>query len=324
MDGRRELVERCARRRAERLGGLTEGGFAELLLAVEADPDSFVDDPSDEAFRRLAEVLGRYEADLAGDDLLDDDQYLSHRRTRLATTADACRRIAAEAPELLDARTVACLATDADPEDQLDDLLALEARITAKEGPLAIPESGDAWDDVFARPRLRLSAAISRLLLDTARHRMAAERCAELVDLAPSDALGARRTWALALARLEDEDGFDALEARFGRRGDAWFYLAHALLLFKLDRLRAARRALAGYCDMCEGGAYALLRPTFVEVYLPDRPAFAPNGFEEARAAVHEADPIVCDAPDFAQWAEAQPNVLRSAREFAERHGFDW
>ena len=324
MDGRHELIERCARRRAQKLGGLSEKGYAELLLAIEREPADFIDDPADEAFLHFVEMLERYEADLADDDMLDDMHYLTHRHERREVVATNCQAILHDAPELLDVRTVAAKAASEDPEAILDELLALEARVDAKEGPLAPLDSGDAYDDVFVRPRLRLSAAIASLLLETARYRMAQERCAALVELSPADHLGARRTWALALARLEDEEGFNSLEERFGRRGDAWFYLAHTLLLFKLDRLVAARRAIAGFCDVCRGGAYALLRPTFLERYLLDRPTFEPNSFEEAQAAVHEAEPLICDAPEFVMWAESQANVVASAQAFAKQCGFDW
>ena len=52
-----ELVERCARRRREKIGPLSEDAYAELLLAVRNDPASFVDDPSEAALLVLAQAL---------------------------------------------------------------------------------------------------------------------------------------------------------------------------------------------------------------------------------------------------------------------------
>lgn len=184
--------------------------------------------------------------------------------------------------------------------------------------------ASSAWDDVFARPRLRLLAAIARARLETARFKPAVATCEKLVELDPDDHLGARYTWAIALARLEDEKGFDALDARFGRTGNAWSHLARTLLMFKLDRMPAARRALRGYASLCKGGAYALLRPTFIETYLPDRPAFEPGSFEEAALAVHECDPVVMDTPDFIAWATAQDGFAAQAEKFAHDHDLDW
>ena len=87
---------------------------------------------------------------------------------------------------------------------------------------------------------------------------------------------------------------------------------------------RAARRALAGFRSLNEGAAYALLRPTYVETYLPCRPEFVPGSFEEAVLAVHEADSVVVDAPDFVNWASEQPGVLDDAVAFARSNGMDW
>ncbi len=182
----------------------------------------------------------------------------------------------------------------------------------------------DAWDDVFARPRLRLLSTIARARLDTARYKAAIATCEKLVELDSLDHLGARYTWAIALARLEDEKGLDALDAKFGRAGNAWIHLARTLLMFKLDRMPAARRALRGYASLCEGGAYALLRPTFIDGYLPDRPAFTVGSFEEAALAVHECDPVVMDTPDFIGWATAQDGFAAQAEKFARDHDLDW
>ncbi|MBD9242503.1 MAG: hypothetical protein EGQ45_00305, partial [Clostridiales bacterium] len=97
---------------------------------------------------------------------------------------------------------------------------------------------------------------------------------------------------------MRAEAFIDELDARFGRQGNAWTHLTRALLLFKLDRTPAARRALRGFASLCRGGAYALLRPTFVEPYLPDRPDAEPGSYAEAMMAVHECDPAIMDTPD--------------------------
>ena len=61
-----------------------------------------------------------------------------------------------------------------------------------------------------------------------------------------------------------------------------------------------------------------------IEAYLPDRPDFAPHGFTEATLAVHEADPLIVDAPDFANWAGARPGVTEQAMAYAKSQGLDW
>ena len=121
-----------------------------------------------------------------------------------------------------------------------------------------------------------------------------------------------------------DEAALDALEASFGRRGDSWTQLARLILFYKLGRMGAARRALKGLDTLCEGGVYALLRPVMVDTYLPDRPAATPYSFEEVTLAVHEADPIVVDAPDLVTWVQDQPGMVQSARAFADNSGLEW
>ena len=203
------------------------------------------------------------------------------------------------------------LAADLDPDSLLEQLLGLHDGTDAASNA---PEGCDLWADVFSRPKLRLEAAISRTLLDGARHRLAAQACERVIAVAPTDELGCRHTEAIALARLEDEEGFDQLDARFGRHDNAWTSLSRCVLMYKLGRMSAARRALAGFDRLCQGGSYALMRPVFVEVYLPDRPPVAVNSLEEATLAVHEMEPTIADVPDFI-------NCRRPARHLRQRRG---
>lgn len=318
MDAREELVQRCAVRRREKIGTLSDEGFAELILAVRNDPTTFVDNPTEEAFAALAAALVTYEQSLAKDDLLDDDEYTITRKHRLGALADACNRAATIDPGCTDAQLVSILARDLGPDDLLAQLLELRNEADA---PIV---DGDAWNDVFSRPSLRLDAALVRTCLDGSRFKMTLDRAEKLLVAAPSDALGARYTAALAYARLENETGFDALDARFEHRGNTWSNLARTVLLYKLGRMSAARRALQGYCELCEGAAYALLKPEFVETYLPDRPAVAPSSFDEAVLAVHESEPIIADVPDFIAWAQSQSWLEQSASQFADKNDLDW
>ena len=60
------------------------------------------------------------------------------------------------------------------------------------------------------------------------------------------------------------------------------------------------------------------------DVYLPDRPETRPLSFEEATLAIHEADPIIVDVPDFVSWAQLQGDLLYQAEDFARRNDLDW
>lgn len=314
-----ELVERCALKRREKIGGLSDQAFEELVLAVRESPADFADEPPERALLELARALDAYEDGRRGDELLDDDAFEAARARRRSTLADACSRAVAIDPDCLDARLVGALASEEDPESLLAHLLALAA-----DDQPPRPADGNAWGDVFARPWVRLWAAISRTCLEGARYRMAISSADAALAVAPADPLGVHQTQALAYARLEDEAGLGALDARFSDCESAWSHLARVILLYKLNRLSAARRALRGYAELCEGGAYALLRLTYVETYLPDRPVVAPRSFPECVMAVREAEGIIADTPELITWCQGQDWFVASARAYAEKNDLDW
>ena len=324
MNLHEELIERLARRRSEQLGGLTPAAYAELVLAVREHPETYLNHPSDQAFFEVERAVERVLQSRKDDELRDDDTFMEERERRMHTLENDCAHALETCRDSLHARLVAALAADWEPDDQLDALLALEREVRAERGPITMPESGDAWHNIFLHGWMRLLASLSRVCLDSARYRMAITYAEQLMDISPSDPLGARHTAALCLARLEDEPGFEALDSRFGRRGDSWQQLGRTILFYKLGRMPAARRALSGFANLCEGGAYALLRPIMVDTYLPDRPAAEPYSFAEVTLAVHEADPVICDIPDFCTWAGDQNGFGEQARAYAERKGYGW
>ncbi|MEE1045442.1 MAG: hypothetical protein U0L51_08145 [Olegusella sp.] len=324
MRGRDELVERLAERRRAKLGTLSDSAYDELYRAVQANPEEFVDTPEDEAFALLVAALEKYAQPAPDEEFLDEPAYLAARTKRYTRLTAECDRALALDPGCTDAALLKILMADLGCDELLDRLCDLDQAETDAHGALTAGEVGDAWADVEAHGRLRVRAAISRAYLDSARYRAAQSACEDLLALAPSDVLGTRHTCALALARLEDEEGFDTLDAHAGRTGDSWTHLGRVILLYKLGRMSAAKRALTGFSHLVEGGAYALLRPVLVDTYLPDRPEEKPCSFGEATLAVYEADPIIVDVPDLPYWAESVPEVARSAQRFADSSGYDW
>ena len=239
-----ELVERLASRHNEKIGPLSSQAYDELVLAVRKDPEAFLADDADRAFQRLGQTLAANAQSRTEEEFLDDDSYEAARAKRLERLEAGCREALDLDSGCLDAKTVIALASNKDADQAL---IALDALWDGTRGDEQVARLGgvanvSAWDDVSARPLLRLLAARARTQLDTARYRLASASCARLVELDPTDELGARFTWAVALARLEDEPGFDQLAARFDRKGNAWSHLARTLLMFKLDRMGAARR----------------------------------------------------------------------------------
>lgn len=324
MDAHEELVERLALKRSHKLGDLSQEGFEELRLAVNKDPESFIDDDEEHAFSIVAHALDDYRSSAEDDDLRDDEAYESERTKRFDRMQKACDQAIAFDPHCIDAQLLALIATNNSYDELFHGLDQLLNDTNEREGNLSVPATGDVWTNVFARPRLRVEAALSRVCLDTARFGLAKKHCLNLLTLSPLDWLGARNTCALVFARLEDEDGFNWLDARFSHHGTAWFHLARVILLYKLDRMSAARRALRGYDQLCQGGAYTLMQPFFVERYMPDRPPFEPGSFDESVYAVFEADPIIADMPEFIRWVSSQPDFMASAHSFASNNGFDW
>jgi len=135
-------------------------------------------------------------------------------------------------------------------------------------------------------------------------------------------------TVLLALARLEDEDGFFALahqlEEEIGAdalENSPWYLLARTILLFKTNKMRPATRALREFANRCEGGAFFLLNSMYQTPYLPCRPE-PRDPWDLSHQAVWEADGIISDTPDFAPWANACEDVSQLAQEFARRYGF--
>ena len=324
MNARKELMSRVALKRRQKIGPLSDEAFSELELAAQEDPYKFVDDAQESAFALVAQALERYDESRHDDDLLDDEQYGQVRKQRMEALSATCQQALQIDEDCLDAALLLVLASDEAQNDVFERLYALHDEAQRRKGEVSASATGDAWTNVFQRPRLRVQAALSRACIHTARFRMAVDQCTSLLTKAPLDALGARLTCALAMARLEDEDGFNWLDARESRHGNAWFHLSRAILMYKLGRIPAARRALRGYDQLCTGGAYLLLQPVFVDTYLPDRPAFTPGSFEETMLAVHEADPVIADVPDFAAWTCEVPGFLASAQDFCARNGFEW
>ena len=157
----------------------------------------------------------------------------------------------------------------------------------------------------------------------TARYKAAA-RYARIIMRAqgyPNFAVG---TLMLALARLEDEEGFFAAaqsNPAAALQDSPWYLLGRALLLYKLGRRKNARRALKDFAFRCEGGAFFLLNPTYLAPYLPIRPPVK-EAWNLTHQAVWEADGIIADTPDFTGWAMSIGGIQEESEAFARRYGF--
>lgn len=321
MSIRDDLIERCAWRRNRTVGPLSPEAYDELLLAVRENPSAFLDAETERALLVLSDALDAYRADCRDDDLLDDHAFDERRRRRLERLRAACDAAIAVDDGCADARLVRALASDLDADALTERLAHQASRIDAPED-----DSGNAWSDPFNRPYLRLVSALARSCIDSSRFAMAREAASYAMahTMDANDPLGARHTLMLACARLEDEAALGELEARFSNRESAWSHLSRVLLLYRLGRETAARRALRGFDSLCAGGSYALLRPIYVDVYLPERPDAPACSFEESLMAIREAEPIIADVPEFLGWCQGFDWLVSSARSFAERNDLEW
>ncbi len=153
MDGREELVLRLAARRRAKLG-LSDAAYAELLLAVREDPNKFLEDDADAAFRVVANAVDAVSTAREDDDLLDDGEFYQTREKRLARMRRECDRALALDPDCVDAMLLRALAEDLDPDPLLDRLLQIEKDIEPADG--AAPTGPRVvW---LAAPRAALAA----------------------------------------------------------------------------------------------------------------------------------------------------------------------
>lgn len=294
--------------------------MAEMGRTALRRPEALATDAEDRALIVLGRALSCAQREI--DDAEEEPE--SEALARLPRTSRLLRECLAVDPHCYDARTMLALAQSDGVEDALSRLEALlpEARAWCEERSRVVDgELSDAWDGVFLRPWLRMEGKVIEMLVTAACYRPALAKCRALLAASPADGQGVRHTAALLLARLEDEAGLDELDSAYGRCGSTWMHLSRAMLLYKLGRLDAARRALTGLATLCPGAAFYLAFPSYVQPYLPDRPPFRPGSDQESLLATYEADFLVVDTPDFVTWAQGVPAFERAAKDFGRAHG---
>lgn len=319
--------------------GLTPAGRELLHDEVLHDPDAYAADEharSLVAYTRvhthLMDELNRLE------DTPSDEEFDQARDQLFFETHLALVKIWTNDHLCVDAHLVDILLSGASLDDCLGDLMALEQSVReflqGREDGFDV-QAPHFWmtDDADEAARrtstdpvvigwLHVLDCIAQGCLMTARYRAAAQYAHMVMRSAgyPNETVG---TLLLALARLEDEEGFFQAAEEMGEAADdsPWFLLARTVLFYKLDRMKSARRALRDFAARCEGGAFFLLNPTYHAPYLPDRPA-PRETWDRSHQAVWEADWIISDIPDFAGWAMTVDGVEDASEAFARRYGF--
>ncbi len=327
-----ELTERLLRKAVQADPSLATDAarMAELSRQAMRSPQSLVNDDEDKALLLLEKAVSRAQRDI--DDEMDALYYQSPDEPRkppskLPQTHALLERCIQTDPHCYDARTLDTILMADTFEQAVSGLEELEPEARAwceQRSALFDDAVADPWDAVFMRPYLRMRARRIDLLVQSACYRQALALANEMLDEAPADGQGIRHTAALLYARLEDEEGLNALDVRYEREASCWMHIARSVLLYKLDRMDAAKRALNGLARLCPGAAYFLANPSYVPPYLPDRPVFKPGSADESLYATYEADFLVVDTPEFVTWALQQPNFAEAADKFGRSHGGEY
>lgn len=316
---------------------LTDAARELLRERVARDPGAYASSDRARALVSYMRVHANLHSRLARMEELADDEF----ERRRAELFDETRRQLAEIQRTdagcTDARLLDILLANIPMDDCLLDLIELEADARGRlerelpgfsAGAPHFWTNGDEERLTAVHPEvigwLHTVEAISQGSLASGRYRVAARAARTVMRSRGYDNFAAG-TLLLALARLEDEDGFFscAEEAGIEHIEDSpWYLLGRTLLLYKLGRSKSARRALRDFAGRCDGGAFFLLNPTYLTPYLPVRPYRVREAWERSHQAVWEADGIIADTPDFAAWAEGIDGVADASERFAERNGF--
>lgn len=320
---------------------LTDAARELVRDQVARDPDRYAPDAQAQAAVAYMRAHDELMDGLRRMEDLPDNDFERDRGALFERTRSQLAAIVQTDPHAVDARLVSIQLAEVPLDACLGDMLQLERetreRLIATR-PGFNPEAEGLWDEearaegtdvrelTVCDPEvigwLHTVEALSQGCIFTARYRAAASyaRTVMRAEGYPTIAVG---TLLLALARLEDEEGFFAAAREAGATVEdlPWFLLGRTILLYKLGQRRSARRALRDFANRCEGGAFFLINPTYHDPYLPVRPA-ACEAWDLSHQAVWEADGIIADTPDFTTWAEGVEGVREQAEEFAARYGF--
>ena len=243
--------------------------------------------------RHLLDELHRIE------DMGSDEEFEQTRNRLFDDMRDELLKIVRVDALAVDAQLLAIILADTPVDACLGDLMKLEAT-TADYLQQSVPgfdmEAPHYWankvladgvtaaDLTVSEPALigwlHTLEAISQLCLASARYRAAANYSRRVLKAEgyPTRAAG---TVLLALARLEDEDGFFALahqlEEQMGAdalENSPWYLLARTILLFKTNKMRPATRSAARVCQPLRGRR-VLLAESHVPDTVPSLPARA-------------------------------------------------
>lgn len=185
------------------------------------------------------------------------------------------------------------------------------------------PERARLMADIAMRPYLRWVATQAEQALICGRNKESLRFAHEVLELDPRDGADVRFTAALAYAKLEDEQGLDAL-AESGRKAgrsrpadDAWMQLSRIALAHKQNDMRAARACLERLLNTYPHAGEALIRQTELPDGVFARFAAAPYSEDELIIALSEGTVLLQEGVDpqgrgvLSAWVSSETAKLR-------------
>ena len=251
-----EVLDRIAERiRIE--DDLSDAAYKEMLEHLADDPRQYVRNNEDASYLCLAEgieLYRQYLSMMAGEASLDNDQFnisIENVESAEALLKQACAMSLAINPNNIDAQYLELM--------HRNDGLGTENLVRVKELVEKYRDKLDPIPSVFTRPFQRLHAAYINALMQNAAYMLVIEEGDKALQYDISDPFDVRHCLSLSLARLEDMPAFEELEETFDRKANCWSYLARIILLYRINNLTAAKRAITGYTKIVPGAAHLLL-----------------------------------------------------------------
>jgi len=307
FDPRQEDYQRLGLRFARTLEGdaaQAARAFTTFGRRFAQNRDSLPQSDADRAFHLVAEAtaLIDYQLPFAADEACDGIIDRAHAMLDEALDLD---------PNCHDARRMKAAATCAGfeayyqfLEDGKDDVArqCLEARDEAL--GVSDDERGELAANIALRPYVRWLATLAARSLICGRYRHTLEVVRKALEIDPGDGADVRFTAALALAKLEDEAGLDALArsrrpaSRRGPAEDAWMQLARIALAYKRHRMDEAEQHLATLIKTYPQAKLTLMRQDELPEGVFCRLAVAPFGEDELILAVSEGTVLLQEGFD--------------------------
>ncbi len=316
-----EILQRLAERmRIEK--NLSSEAYEEVVLNIGENPQEFLLNKEDESYLYLALGLERYNDYLLklADENMGDPE-MSGITSENVESGDRLLKQSYQGalkiyPDNIDAQYLKLLHSGENPG--IENLVLLRGLVEKYESTL------DNDPSIFTRPYQRLQAAYISALVQNAAYTLAIAEGDRALAYDIEDPFGVRHSLSLCFARLENLPAFEKLEEIFERTSNSWSYLGRIILMYRLNNLSAAKRAITGYTKLVPGAAHLFLQGSH-RFPIPrglGRAQVPTCSFKECVIATSEAYEIIEDTPGLREWANSIEQVRDSALDFQNSIGF--